>query len=138
MKKTLFIIIALGILVAGGIYCRQRSNAPAGEKNAPRTTIEFLKDSVDFETFPYAETKSAVFKFRNTGTHPLIVKNASSSCGCAEIKWNKRPVPPGQTDSLTVLFTPNSLGQFIKSVEIICNTHPDKHLLGLKGFVEEE
>lgn len=137
MKRTLFTIIALGVLIAGAIYCWQRSRVPVDGKNVPRTTIEFLKDSVDFGTFPYAETKRAVFRFRNTGPRPLIVKNATSSCGCAEIKWNKRPVAPGQTDSLTILFTPNSLGQFNKSVEIICNTHPDKHLISLKGFVEE-
>ena len=136
-KKGIVITLVTGILLTGGIYLRQRNSESLAGKNVPKTTVVFLKDSVDFGTFPYAEIKRAVVRFLKTGEHPLIIKNAVSSCGCAEVNWNKRPVAPGQTDSLTVSFTPNSLGQFNKSVELTCNTVPDNHLLHLKGFVEE-
>ena len=136
-KKTVTIIITIGIPLAGGIYLFWGKRDMYSEANAPRTTIELSTDSTDFGTFPYAEPKHTVFRFRNTGEQPLIIKNVVSSCGCAEVTWNKRPIAPGKTDSLAVDFKANSLGQFNKTVEMICNTEPERHLLHLKGFVEE-
>lgn len=137
IKKIVTIIITIGILLAGGIYLFWGKRDMYSEANAPRTTIELSTDSTDFGTFPYAESKHCVFRFRNTGEQPLIIKNVVSSCGCAEVTWNKRPIAPGKTDSLAVDFRANSLGQFNKTVEMICNTEPERHLLHLKGFVEE-
>jgi hypothetical protein len=136
-KKIVTITITIGILLAGGIYLWWGERDVYSRANAPRTTIELSTDSTDFGTFPYAETKRTVFRFRNTGERPLIIKNVVSSCGCAEVTWNKRPIAPGKTDSLVVDFRANSLGQFNKTVEMICNTEPERHLLHLKGFVEE-
>lgn len=135
MKKGIAIIT--GILLTGGIYFWLMERDVYSGTNAPYTTIELFTDSTDFGTFPYAETKRTVFRFLNTGEQPLIIKNVTSSCGCAEVAWNKRPIAPGKTDSLVVDFRPNSLGQFNKTVEMICNTEPERHLLHLKGFVEE-
>lgn len=76
------------------------------------------------------------FFFTNTGTAPLLILNASSTCGCTIPEWPKKPVPPDSTASIRVKFnTLHKPGAQSKEVTIFANTFPNTSKILLKGQV---
>src|SRR6478736_3634611 len=107
----LSILLAAAILVVscekkqeeskGGIYDNNSSetSAPAAEKApeapAPSTTIEFTETEHAFGTINEGAMVSHSFKFKNTGSHPLIISSAKADCGCTVHNPPKEPILPG-------------------------------------------
>ena len=52
-------------------------------------------------------------------------------------EWEKRPVAPGQTGEIKITFDPNSLGHFLKNIDIVCNIDSGIMKLKLCGNVIE-
>ncbi|MCR9012858.1 DUF1573 domain-containing protein [Gabonibacter chumensis] len=79
------------------------------------------------------------FTFKNEGDSPLIIRHVEASCGCTVPKWDKRPIPPGGTGSITVTFNPRSRpGNLLKKIVVYTNATPPNHLLKITGKVVEE
>nr|HNH67158.1 DUF1573 domain-containing protein [Bacteroidia bacterium] len=55
------------------------------------------------------EIVSYNFKFKNSGKAPLIITQASASCGCTVPEYSKDPIAPGQEGFIKVTF--NSEGK---------------------------
>ena len=89
------------------------------------TTIRIERDTIDLISF----------RICNTGEVPLLIRDVRPSCGCTEVRWEKRPVQPGEETLIFVTFEPNSLGRFMKSIEVLCNTSSQLLRLNLKGIV---
>ncbi len=104
---------------------------------ASPTTISFKDDTLQLGTILYNSEKSAVFQFTNTGAVPLLIRDVRTSCGCMSVKWKKCPVKPGETGEIKVAFKPNSLGVFLKTIEVYCNTLERVVNLKLRGNVIE-
>ena len=66
-------------------------SAPSG----PATTISFEEPVYDFGTRKTGEFVDHVYKFKNTGSEPLVITNAKGSCGCTVPEWPKEPIPAG-------------------------------------------
>ncbi|MCL2739198.1 MAG: DUF1573 domain-containing protein [Bacteroidales bacterium] len=69
----------------------------------------------------------------NTGSHPLVIFHISTSCGCTNVDWDKRPIEPGKTASIRVEMTPNETGYFSKMLEIYCNIQDSSFKLTING-----
>lgn len=67
-----------------------------------------------------------VFKVTNTGTAPLIITDASATCGCTVPKKPEAPIAPGEVGEIEVIFSPkpSQLGNQSKTVTIKANTDP--------------
>lgn len=128
------IALSLGILVSWFAFTGSFSEV---QGNAPTTVIEIERDSVHLDTVNYDEGEEVYFKLKNTGTHPLLVKDIITSCGCTTPEWDKRPVPPGKEKEIHIRFKPNSLGRFVKEIKVICNTSTGVHSLKIDGYVIE-
>ena len=83
----------------------------ANEKpEGPLPTMEFTETVHDFGKITEGEVVTKVFKFKNTGEAPLIISNATSSCGCTVPSYPKdKPVAPGEEGEITVKY--NSRGK---------------------------
>ena len=58
------------------------------------------------------------FKFKNTGSTPLLITNVTVTCGCTVPKgWARDPIAPGQSGELIIAF--NSLGKFGKQEKVV-------------------
>lgn len=105
-----------------------------------KPAITFEKGEHDFGSF--AESLGMVtctFTFTNTGDAPLLITNASASCGCTRPVFPKEPVAPGKSAEITVTFNPKGRpGAFRKNVYIYSNTEPSKTTLYIKGTVIPE
>ncbi|MBJ7429095.1 MAG: DUF1573 domain-containing protein [Bacteroidia bacterium] len=106
------------------------------EENKNATEITFEKNIYDFGTIKEGDLVNYKFKFTNTGKNPLLITNASASCGCTVPNWPKEPIAPGKSGEIDVTF--NSEGKpnhAEKTVTIVANTTPTNTMLLIKGEV---
>jgi len=111
---------------------------PDGTLDSTFLPILTLKDTLfDFGTIFEGDIVTKEFFFTNTGTAPLLILKASSTCGCTVPEWPKTPIPPDSTASIKVKF--NSLdkaGDQTKEVTIFANTFPNAHKVTIRGKVD--
>ncbi|MFK7809201.1 MAG: DUF1573 domain-containing protein [Saprospiraceae bacterium] len=106
--------------------------APAG----PTTSMEFEEKEFDFGTINAGEKVNHTYKFKNTGSEPLIISNAKGSCGCTVPSWPKEPIPVGGTGEIAVQFdSKGKKNKQSKRVTITANTDPAQSFLTIKGEV---
>lgn len=118
--------------------------APGAEEVAipagPLTTIDFPETTFDFGDIKDGEKIYHEFKFKNTGSEPLIISNAKGSCGCTVPDWPREPVAVGATAIIKVQYDSKGKGQVegrveSKTVTITANTDPAQSFLKIKGKV---
>lgn len=125
MKKVLITLSMLALVVGF-----------AKAQGGPVMTLE--KTEIDYGNVVQNSDGVRMFKFRNTGTEPLIIKNAQGTCGCTVPKWPNEPIKPGQTASIEVKYATDRLGSFTKTVSVETNEKTVKHVLTIKGNVYEK
>ncbi|MFD1096614.1 DUF1573 domain-containing protein [Salegentibacter chungangensis] len=150
MKKGLLLVAAVGALLFTS--CKDNNNASekvkaenvdsAAERDAKETVYPEMTFDVtehDFGNIPQGESVEHVFSFTNTGKAPLVITNASSSCGCTVPSYPKNEtIAPGETGEMTVKFNGSGKGQVTKTVTVSANTENGKEQLKIKAFVETE
>ncbi|MEO6167621.1 MAG: DUF1573 domain-containing protein [Chitinophagales bacterium] len=106
-------------------------NAPVNP-NAP--VFKFSEESFDLGQIPQGIPASHVYTFENTGKEPLVLSQATASCGCTTPEWTKEPVLPGKTGTVKVTYNAAKEGAFNKTVTLMSNTGTSKYLV-IKGTV---
>ena len=110
--------------------------AMADEPVGPTTTIEFAESTFDFGTIDAGEKVSHTYTFTNTGSEPLVIKDAKGSCGCTVPKWPKEPIAPGATGDILVEYnSKGKKGKETKRVTLTANTSPAQTFLTITGEV---
>ena len=147
MKKIFIIILAAVTFTA----CNQTASDKIEDRIANDTTaaatgvliedapkFEFEKDIFDFGVVTEGETVQTSFKFKNTGNTPLIITDATATCGCTVPEYPKTPIKPGEKGEIKVVFnTLGKLGMQDKVVTITSNANPVAQGLHLVGEVKE-
>ena len=100
--------------------------------------MTFEKTEIDYGNVVQSSDGIRLFKFKNTGTEPLVIKNAHGSCGCTVPKWPTEPIKPGQTAAIEVKYATDRLGAFNKTVTVETNEANPKHIITIKGNVYEK
>ena len=99
----------------------------------PKMTFE--ETEFDFGTIEQGTPQEHTFTFTNTGKAPLVITNASSSCGCTVPTWTKEPIAPGEQGEMLVKFNGSGQNQVTKTVNITANTETGKEQIKIKAFV---
>lgn len=146
MKRTM---LALGLVVfLGFTSCKEDAASKvksenvemAEQRDAANTKVPVLtfeETEHDFGTIDQGTPVEKVFKFTNTGEAPLIITNASSSCGCTVPDYPKdTPIAPGETGEILVKFNGSGRNQVTKTVNLITNTANGSEQLRIKAFVQ--
>ena len=78
------------------------------------------------------------FKFKNTGTAPLVIHQAFASCGCTVPTFTKEPIKPGETGVIDVTYngTDKFPGHFLKTVTVRSNAISEVTRLIIEGDME--
>lgn len=98
--------------------------------------IVFSEPSFNFGEVDEGEIVEHKFAFKNTGKVPLIILNASSSCGCTIPEWPKDPVPPGGSGEILAKFnTTGKMHDQKKTISVTANTYPNINTVVLSGKV---
>ena len=104
-----------------------------------QTTIEWLDGTNrDFGSIKQGETLNVSFRFKNTGSKPLIISNVSASCGCTVPEVPKKPYAPGETGVIKASFDSNKgqVGHNSKQVTVHANINPEATTLGFSVDVK--
>lgn len=96
----------------------------------------FVQDVYDFGQIKQGEKVSYSFKFKNTGSTPLIISSASASCGCTVPSYPEEPIQPGEESKVDVVFDSNGkMGMQTKTITLVSNTIPNTKVLYLRGEI---
>ena len=110
------------------------TTSPATDGAVPK--FEFAEMDYDFGTINEGEVVEHIFKFTNTGEAPLVIQNASASCGCTVPNWPKEPVAVGESSEIQVRFnSTNKTGIQNKTIRITANTNPATTTLRIQSDV---
>ncbi len=143
MKKLFFTLICLsvGAIGAQAQGAHTTSAQPAqttAQANPNGPKFKFLgEETHDFGELPEGPDAHYTFKFENAGKEPLIIQNASGSCGCTVPDWPKQPILPGKKGDINVTYhTQGRVGPFMKDVYIQSNAGTERYTLHIKGTVK--
>jgi hypothetical protein len=107
-------------------------------QNATGPKISFEKDVVDYGEVEYGSSRERVWTFKNVGKEPLMITNATGSCGCTVPSFPKEPIMPGKTGEIKINYDTNRQGVFEKTVTITTNEPEgsNTHVIKVKGTVK--
>ena len=119
----------------------QQSNLEAAEKLAEQATqfpqIKFEETTHDFGEIKQNVEVQTLFQFKNTGKVPLVITNASSSCGCTVPEYPKEAIAPGESGAVKVVYNGSGKDAITKTVTLTTNTEQGSEMLTIKAFVKE-
>ena len=75
------------------------------------------------------------FRFTNDGTAPLVILRAMTSCSCLKTSYPKRPVAPGDSGVIRVVYEPHKSepGVFNKVIQIYSNSADGRDIITVQG-----
>lgn len=150
--KKIFLIAVLtifGLTVSNAQTAKKTTKPPVKKEVAKTATpvksgaakvegagMVFDNETIDYGTIPHNADGKREFTFTNNGTKPLIITNATGSCGCTVPTFPKEPIAPGVKGVIGVKYATDRVGPFTKSVTITSNAEgtPSK-TLSIKGTV---
>lgn len=93
MKKVLFILLTIAMVM------------PALAQNKNKPVMKFKTTTYDMGTFSAdSAIKECVFEFTNTGGTDLFIHQVFTSCGCTKATHPTKPVKPGESGTITVVY----------------------------------
>ncbi|SHF97550.1 Protein of unknown function [Flavobacterium fluvii] len=147
MKKLITLSIALLAFTFCNAQETTKTTKPVKKTTAKATTpalpkvegagMVFVSETIDYGTIAANSDGKREFVFTNNGNKPLIITNATGSCGCTVPTYSKEPIAPGAKGVIGVKYDTSRAGQpFTKTVTVTSNAagSPSKTLT-IKGNV---
>ena len=108
------------------------------EELESHTTLSFNEILHDYGNVKPDSDNTAFFIVTNTGKKPLIIESVDASCGCTTPIKPEKPILPGKSDKIKVVFhpKPGQVGEQNKTVTVTANTDPRLTVLKIKAFVK--
>ena len=100
------------------------------------TAVQVIDSAYDFGKVTDGEKVEYKYRFKNIGTKPLVIIDAKASCGCTVPQKPEKPILPGETGFIKVVFdSKGRVGSTHKSITVTSNAHPEFTQLMLTGEV---
>ena len=116
------------------------TDAQEEKEDVPLTSLKFDKMEHDFGKVKEDTDNKTFFTVTNTGQNPLVIESVKASCGCTTPSKPEKPIAPGKSDKIEVVFHPKEgqLKQQNKTVRVVANTTPSEMVLNVGAFVEKK
>ena len=112
LKQILNILVAVTIILLTGSSCtgkKQGRNEGVETLTSTDTARIFFRElEHNFGKITEGEKVACIFSFENRGKGPLVLQSVTTSCGCTAPRYDTKPIPPGGTGTIEVVF--NSTG----------------------------
>jgi hypothetical protein len=144
-------IILLTIALTSSIFACKPQTAKQTSLEIPFFTKKEAKNEGDFAgmefekieyNFGKVEAGTIVkcsFKFKNTGTKPLIISEVAPQCGCTTTNFPKEPIAVNQTGEILLeLDTKDKKGAIEKNARVVANIEGGLLFLFMRGDVESD
>lgn len=155
MKRIFSILAVLSLVSACTLKDKKAGQAGQSFANDSLKRVErerIMNDTANYTTIQWLDSTfqnlakvkegamvEVTFRFRNTGTRPLVVASATASCGCTVPTKPEEPIAPGAEGTIVAKFDSKGRpGENRKSVYVDANTKPTRnHDLGFSVFVDK-
>lgn len=132
IKTSLILFAFLTLMCRSNAGNKQLSTSSKGTGE-----IVFREYEHDFGKVAEGEKLSYTFIFDNKGTSDIIMSSATASCGCTVPKYDSKPVPPGASGEIEVVFnTSGYKGRQTKTITVKSNASVPVVLLKITSEVE--
>lgn len=140
MKKNLLFLLVLVALVS----CDNRRKDKIADDAATlstqalndSTTVQIIDSLYNFGKVADGEKVTYSYRFKNTGSKPLVIVDATASCGCTVPQKPEKPIMPGETGFIKIVFdSKGRVGNAYKTIHVISNANPGFPQLILTGDV---
>lgn len=144
MKKGLLLVAVVAAL--GFTSCKENAADRVKAENVEEASqrdaqaeaypeMSFDETEHDFGTIERGTNVEHTFTFTNTGDAPLVITDATSTCGCTVPTFTEEPIAPGETGEMLVKFNGSGQNQVTKTVTVTANTESGKEQVRIKAFV---
>ena len=100
------------------------------------TTVQIIDSAYNFGKVTDGEKVEYSYRFKNTGSKPLVIVDASASCGCTVPQKPEKPIMPGEIGFIKIVFdSKGRVGSAHKTITVISNANPEFLPLILTGEV---
>lgn len=122
MKKLLLAVLALSSTT---LFAQKKANDIA---------------KLNVETYDFGKIKQnvpavATVTVTNIGTEPLIIDQATPSCGCTISDYTKTPIAPGKTGTIKATYNAAAVGHIDKTITVKFAGADDVKFIKLTGEV---
>ncbi|MBL0056993.1 MAG: DUF1573 domain-containing protein [Chitinophagaceae bacterium] len=101
------------------------------------TSVQIIDSAYNFGKVTDGEKVEYSYRFRNTGTKPLMITSATASCGCTVPQKPEKPIFPGETGFIKIVFdSKGRVGNAHKTITVLSNASPAFPELQLTGEVQ--
>jgi hypothetical protein len=136
MKKVI-LPLTIALFTVVGMSAQEKSAAVVAPVNPNAPSFKFEVEEYNFGKIEQGKSVSYDFKFKNTGKEPLMINDASATCGCTKPTFAKDPIKPGGSGVISVTFNSTGKnGEQDKAITITSNAKENPKIIHLKGFVE--
>jgi hypothetical protein len=107
MKKVTQIYLIIFIAAIAGCTGRtQKSsdNTMSASSDTGKAVLTFGEYEHQFGKVDEGGKVGCIFTFENTGSSDLVILSATTTCGCTVPDYDRKPVSPGETGKLEVIF----------------------------------
>ena len=122
MKKLLFAAL---LLSSTSIFAQKKADDIA----------KLSTETYDFGKVKQNVPPTATITVTNIGTEPLLIEQATPSCGCTVSDYTKSPIAPGKTGTMKATYNAAAVGQFNKTLTVKFAGADDVKFVKLTGEV---
>ncbi len=130
MKRNYFSLAMIAIiLISCNIRTKDRLANDASKQYElflrDTTTVQVIDSSYNFGKVTDGDKVEYNYRFKNTGTKPLVIINTTASCGCTIPQKPERPIAAGDTGVIKVVFdSKGRVGTAHKTITVVANARP--------------
>lgn len=140
LKKYFLLLLVSASLISCDVKRKDKNALDADVQKVlaskDSTTVQIIDSSYNFGKVADGEKVEYSYRFRNTGTKPLVVVQATASCGCTVPQKPEKPVMPGEIGFIKIVFdSKNRVGNAHKTITVESNAKPEFPPLTLTGDV---
>jgi len=115
---------------------------PVNKKEPPKPQVAEIKFESEKITADTTDGKSNVnveFKFKNTGTIPLIINEVRGNCHCVQGTKPDKPIAPGDSSVINVSFDPAGVsGSYMRTLMVQSNASRPSIELYVMGDIKRD
>jgi hypothetical protein len=139
-SSQIFLLLLLPVFLMA-VSCKsggkkQTTGDETAVSSSDSAVIAFSEYVHDFGKVTAGEKVAYTFSFENKGNAPLVISQATTTCGCTVSKYSRKPVPPGGSGTIEVIFDSSGRnGQQSKIVTVRSNATKSLVLIRITGEV---
>lgn len=140
MKKYILFLLITAALVSCDVRRKDKISDDTETQKLlalkDSTTVQIIDTAYNFRSVTDGEKVEYSYRFKNTGTKPLVVTEATASCGCTVPQKPEKPILPGETGFIKIVFdSKGRVGEAHKTITVLSNAKPAFPPLILTGNV---